>query len=374
MYNFELCDSFLSNEETKVFKDYLDQYHVDEGIWDVYALLFKSAVKGTTPLILKAYEGSELCGAAILIKCSRYGKSLFNNKLLSGFFNAIGPPLFLWMKFGCCMDMMSNPGFVKNPEKAEVIHAAMARYLGNRTFTTMIYDYTDNRHQYPGASILPALPHALVDTEGMKDINDYTKRHKNIKRKMNIFRNNGGTFEIVSGVMRDEDISPLKKCFILTAENSVTYLPYQDLYLNAALKTSSTLLNNVYYFVARLDGKFLGYQAAIKTGNCLNALHGAFDRGRDTTYHCYDILFVIMTEFAIENGLLSIDYGAVLNTTKQRMVNKIIPMSYFIYSRYPLIQKFLNWMLRKTKIQRGKQMNYITEIPVIETPVMEKIL
>ncbi len=361
MYTFELSGRFLSKEETTFFKNCLDYYHVDEDIWEVFACLFRSAVKGTTPLVLRAYEDSQLCGAAILIKCTKYGRSLFNNKLTAGITNSLGIPSYLWIKFGCCMDMMSNPGFVVKPEKADEIHAAMAGFLKEHCLMTMIYDYTDKSYLYPEATILPSLPHALIDTSQMTSIQNYISGHKNIKRKMNIFKNNGGTFDIVCNVLNEEDIASVRKCFIFTAEKSILYLPYQDIYLNSALKTSGTWLDNVYYFIARLNGEFLGYQAAIKTGTCLNALHGAFDRERETTYHSYDILFAKMTEFAIEKGLTSIDFGAVINITKQRMVNKKIDMSYFLFSKYSFVQWLFTKFLKTTKVQGKEQMRFREE-------------
>jgi hypothetical protein len=178
---------------------------------------------------------------------------------------------------------------------------------------------------------------------------------------MNIFRNNGGEFEIACDVLDEELIASVRKCFISTAEKSIFYLPYQDLYLNSALITSQTKIDNVYYFIMKLNGEFLGYQAAIKTGTCLNALHGAFDRERKTTFHAYDILFVEMTKFAIENGLKTIDFGAVLNITKQRMVNNTIPMSYFVMSKFSFSQKFFCRYMELTKIQGDKQMRFQKE-------------
>ncbi len=192
----------------------------------------------------------------------------------------------------------------------------------------------------------------------MTDVLDYIKEHKNIKRKINNFRNKGGKFEIVSNRLINKQLSDLRKCFISTAENSVFYLPYQELYLNSALTTSGMHLNKVYYFIATLDGEFLGYQAALKTGSHLNAMHGAFDRKRKTTYHAYDLLFMHMTKFAIENDLKTIDFGAVVNITKQRMVNNTIEMSYFLFSRYSFIQWLFNGFLRLTKVQGNEQMKY----------------
>ena len=361
MYTFELSDKFLSKEEIAIFKNSLDYYHIDDGIWEVFTCLFKSRVKGTIPLLLKVHDDSKLCGACILIKCSKYGRSLFNNKVLSGIIDFTRIPFYLWIKFGCCMDMMSNPGFVKDPEKSNDVLSAIALFLKNNSFLTIIYDYSDKTYLYPNATILPSLPHAIIDTSQMTSIDEYICNYKSIKRKINIFRNNGGKFELVYNVLDEQDIASLRKCFISTAEKSVFYLPYQDLYLNSALITSGTQIDNVYYFIMRLNGEFLGYQAAIKTGTCLNALHGAFNRERKTTYHAYDILFVEMTKFAIENGLKTIDFGSVLNITKQRMVTNTIPMSYFMLSKYSLVQWFFYRLLKLTKIQGDKQMRFNEE-------------
>ncbi|MGC1389702.1 MAG: hypothetical protein WA816_01570 [Bacteroidales bacterium] len=238
MYTFDLCDTFLSREEKAIFKHSLDYYHVDEGIWEVFNCLFKSGVKGTIPLLLKVYDDSKLCGAAILIKCSKYGRSLFNNKFLSGIIDLTRVPFYLWIKFGCCMDMMSNPGFVKDPEKSNDVLSAIALFLKTNSFLSIIYDYSYKTYLYPNATILPSLPHAIIDISQMTSVDEYICNHKSIKRKINIFRNNGGKFELAYNVLNEQDIASVRKCFISTAEKSIFYLPYQDLYLNSALITS----------------------------------------------------------------------------------------------------------------------------------------
>ena len=192
----------------------------------------------------------------------------------------------------------------------------------------------------------------------MTAIEDYTKNHKNIKRKIREFKNKHGEFRRIDKQLNKEQLNSLKRCFLSTSEKSVFYLPYQELYLNAALTTSSTNLENVYYFIATINDEFIGYQAALITGKNLNALHGAFDRTRKTNYHAYDILFVKMTEFALEKKLQIIDFGAVINYTKEKMINKSKEMSYFIYSKYSIIQKVFKIILKLTKIQGAEQMKF----------------
>lgn len=358
MYAFELTEQFLTEKEREIFRDFLQVYGVDGGVWKIFECMFNSKTKGTHPLLLRVYENNDLAGAAVILRCSRYGSSLYDNKFMAGFCDLLRIPFFLWIKFGCCMDMMSNPGFVRDPAKSKMIYSAIADYLGKHSWMTMINDYTMNSDLYPNAVTLPALPHALIDTSGMAGIGDYLERHKNIRRKYQIFKKNGGTFHYIQNVLEPHDIETMRRCFISTAEKSIFYLPYEDLYLSSALLTSSTPINNVIYFIARLNGEFIGYQAAIKTGKYLNALHGAFDRNRPTTYHAYDLLFVEMAHYAIEHHLGLIDLGAVLNTTKQRMVNSTRPMSYFMLSRRPMIRWIFYMVTKHSKIQGQEQMRF----------------
>jgi hypothetical protein len=358
MYKCILTPEFLSDQEKELFSTHLNSLQLDHHIWDVLLCLFKSGDKYNQPLFLKVYRNEDLIGAAVIIRCSRYGKSLFNNRLLSTAIDLLRIPFYLWIKFGCCMDMMSNPGFVKDPENAEEVHKAMIRYLNKNKILTIVNDYSENASLYKHASVLPALPHALINTSSMTSIHDYTGNYKNIKRKIRVFEKKGGEYNIYRNRLEDEHLAPQKNCFLSTSRNSVFYLPYQDLYLNAAMNTSKTNLEGVYYFVATLDGEFIGYQAAIKTGDRLNALHGAFDRNRKSTFHAYDLLFVKMTEFAIENGLKTIDFGAVINFTKQKMINQSIDMSYFLLSKYIAIKKIFNIFLKLSKIQGKEQLRF----------------
>lgn len=361
MYDFTLTGKFLSHQERQVFTDYLNVKGLEANIWNVFELLFESASPENTTLILRAFENQNLVGAALIVQCSKYGRALFSNKLLAGLINTFTVPFYQWIRFGCCMDMMSNPGFVKDPGKESELIELMSRFLQRSGLLTIINDYTINKDLYKGFSVLPALPHALIDCSDMSSPEEYIRTHKSIRKKINRLRKTGGVIEIIKNKLNESDLQSLEKCFIATSEKSIFYLPYQDLYLKAAKKTSATELPDVVYFVVRIDGAFVGYQAALKTGENLNALHGAFDRTRRTNYHAYDILFVEMTKFAIENNLKSIDFGAVLNTTKQRMVNKVVDMSYFISGKYKPLVKLVTLLLKISKIQGKQQMKYRTQ-------------
>lgn len=358
MYTFTLTEKFLTIDEQKEFENYLKFRGLDKQIWQVFECLFSSKIKQTIPLVLRVYDSSGFCGASIIIKCSKYGNALFQNNFIAGLFNFFSVPFYMWMKFGCTIDMMSNIGFVKDVEKYDEVVSEMIKYLKEKKILTVIYDYKCNTHHYHNPSVLPALPHAIINTTSMKSINDYLDSFKNIKRKIRVFERKGGKFFLIRNNLNDEQLIGLKNCFISTSQKSVFYLPYQSLYLNSALTTSKTSIENVYYFVAYINNEFIGYQAALKTGTNLKALHGAFDRNQKTNYHAYDILFVKMVEFAIDNGITKIDYGAVLNYTKQKMINESVGMSYFLLSKYSIIQWFFTNLLKITNIQSNKQLKF----------------
>ena len=358
MYSFQLSNHFLTESEKAVFHRYLELNGLDATIWPVFSSLFQTGIKNSRPLMLRIFEQNDIAGAIILIHCKKYGKALFSNKLMAAVMDMANIQMLLWIKFGCCMDMMSNPGFVKEPAKKDKIFKAAVAYLKNNRLLTVINDYSENSDFYEGAAKLPALLQSFVDCSEMTSIADYTGRFKNIKKKLNTFRKKGGEFIKVENCLNDEQTEGLKKCFTSTAEKSVIYLPYQDLYLNAAIHTSKTPAQNVIYFVATLNGEFLGYQAVVVTGKNLNCLHGAFNRSYKTTYHAYDILFVKMVEYAIENNLETIDWGPVANLTKQKMVTDTKVLTYYLYSKYGWLQKMLRIFLMTTKLQGKAQMQF----------------
>ena len=65
-----------------------------------------------------------------------------------------------------------------------------------------------------------------------------------------------------------------------------------------------------------------------------------------------------MVEFAIEHGLKDIDMGAVLNHTKQKMVNSKRDMAYFLMSKYVIVRALFGFFLRHTRIQGSDQLKF----------------
>ncbi|NND08519.1 MAG: hypothetical protein HKN87_19235 [Saprospiraceae bacterium] len=123
----------------------------------------------------------------------------------------------------------------------------MINFLKKDQILTIINDYDYNQSRYDQSCHLPALPHAIVDCSSLNSIEDYIKMYKNMKRKIRVFKKKGGEFSRIECQLSSEQIAGLQRCFLSTAEKSVCHLPYQDLYLKAALISSGTQIEQVHY-------------------------------------------------------------------------------------------------------------------------------
>jgi len=87
-------------------------------------------------------------------------------------------------------------------------------------------------------------------------------------------------------------------------------------------------------------------------------MNGAFNRNLPTTHHAYENMIYRSVEYALENGLSEIHYGPVLNETKKRMMETFIPTQLYLYSNIPGMVKVLTPLLKMTRLQNKKMMEY----------------
>lgn len=67
-----------------------------------------------------------------------------------------------------------------------------------------------------------------------------------------------------------------------------------------------------------------------------------FRKYRESNFYAYDYIFVKMIEFAIQRRLKTVDFGAVINVTKQKMVNRTRDLSCFLLRKYILVRWLFN--------------------------------
>lgn len=358
-YTFDLSERFLSDEEISVFNSYLISKNLETNIWIIYRNFFESKSKLTKALILRAYKEDQFCGAAIILRCKAYSWSLFDSPILCKLLDFSQIPLYLWIRLGYCMDIASNPGFVKEPEEADLIFRSMGEFLRKRNLLTMIYGHKKSGRIFRDAISLTAPAHTFINAYSFNSIDDYLSKFKNLKRKIKIFQNNKGVYNIIKQ-LKQEDIYEIEACLEDTAQHSVFHVPYKKLYTDTITNIAQKSYDNICYFVVHANDELIGYQAAIKTGNKLNCLHGAFKRNLKKKYYAYDVLLFKMTEFAIEHNLDLLDFGPLLNKTKARMTNQTEDTSYFIFVKFSFLKSILKWFLGKTKIQRKEQIDIHT--------------
>ena len=356
--HFTLTNQFFEEYEQLAFLPYLVELGLDERIWSIFRILWKCNDCYNRPIILRAYEDESLVGAIILLKCQNYGRSLFRNSMLWRGTDILRIPVYLWLRLGCGMDLISNPGFfISRINEAEIITGMMA-YLNKSQLVTLVNDYSANRNLYKESNELGALPHAIITTGNFIDLNDYIAQFKNLKRKIRAFKNKGGSIEVFFDQLPITYLDAMKKCFDSTCKTSRFHLPYQRLYNQLAIACGKTAVEKICYFIALMNGKLVGYQATLVSGNHLITLHGAFDRNLKSTYHAYEALICKMVNFSIKQRLIQIDLGAVINHTKKRMINKSIPMSYFLMSKYSWLRRAFNLLISFSNIQSQSQLQF----------------
>ncbi|NIA15707.1 MAG: GNAT family N-acetyltransferase, partial [Nitrospiraceae bacterium] len=332
MFEMTLDGRMLSREERDVFAGYLSRHGLDEAIWDVFECFTQVGTRMTQPRVLRAHDGGRLVGVAFMARCRAWSGAVFANRLLQQGLDLFGIPACVWIRVGFCAEILANPGFVADGcDYAEVI-GAMIDYLRKHSYGTIIIDHAEDEGLHSGSMKYPYVCDGVVPVDGMRTAQDYIDQHRNIKRKIKAFTNKGGTIEVVRGALPEALLDTLGRCMTATVARSVIHAPFQDSFIDVTARTCQCPSENLVHFIAWMNGEMLGYHTFVQTGRGLRMLHGAFDRERRTTYHCYENIIIDTVRFAIEHGLEAVYFGPVMNETKRRMMVQFGKSTLHFYS------------------------------------------
>jgi len=354
VFTFQLTDEMLSDSEIALFSGYLDICGVDNAVWDVYRFLPRIRSESTRPLILRAYRDSHLAGAAMLLKCRRYGGSLFENAVARRILDWAALPCHVWIRSGFCAETVANPGFVANGENAQAVIAAMLDFMRDHALMLLVIDRSDQRTLHSRAAPYPYVCDGSVVVSGMNDVGNYVARHQNLMRKVKEFRNRGGSVQIIHGALDEGLTDQFCSCLEATARRSVIRSPFQDLFSEFARATCQCDSPAIVHFIAGMKGDLLGYHSFVRTGKGLHMMHGAFARERPTTHHAYENIMIEAVRYALEQGLSEVHLGPVMNETKRRMVNQVVGTTLFFYSANLLLRALLSLLFPYTRLQSRK--------------------
>jgi hypothetical protein len=351
MFTFVLNRQMLSDSETALFSCYLQQCSVDDAIWSVYRCLPEISSRVTQPVLLRAYQGPALVGAALLVRCSGYGASLFKNAALRRLINWLRMPCYVWIRVGFCAETIANPGFVADGHASDAVIAAMIDYMRRRARLFVVIDEHAHGAFHQAARAFPYVNDGAIDVSRMHGVQDYLAEHRNIKRKIQEFRSKGGAIDVCTGPLDAGLSQKVRACLEATARRSLIRSPFQDTFVDCAVATGRCDSPRTVHFIARLQGEFVGYHSFLQTGDGLRMMHGAFDRERPTTHHAYENIIIDTVRHAIESGLKSVCFGPVMNETKRRMMNRFEEVDLYFYAKGSLAQMVFARVLPHTRLQ-----------------------
>lgn len=272
-------------------------------------------------------------------------------------------PVYVWMRSGIGAELLANPGFVNDKFNSSKIYSRLMEFIKENFFLSFVLDLNTNMDLYPSTTKLPYPDEGIIDMEDVLSPDNYRKLHRNIKKKIKHYRNNGGFIDIIKGRLTDDDIRLVRHCVESTSKHSVFKLPYQENYPAMCMASASMEEKNVVHFICRTESDFLGYHSFIDFGTHMRCLNGAFNRELKTTHHAYENMIMKVVEYAGDNGIRKIYFGPVLNETKRRMMHEFQPTTLHFNSNNPIIRTVFPFILRYTRMMSKNVLRFKSPTP-----------
>ena len=357
MFQVTQSSEILKPKEKRAFQSHLATLGLDESIWTVYDAFLQTASTHSIPKILRVHDRDNLLAAIYLIKCKDHGETLTSSRWLRRIIRNAGIPVYIWMKSGIAAENFTNPGFI-NENDSDLSTEKLIRLVKKKYVFLFIHDLEEKTRLFPDAVKLRYPDNGIIETKGYSDIQDYRGSHKNLKKKLRHYKKYGGRVEIIKGRLDETLQKQVKNAVQSTSRYSLFKLPYQENYANMCLSSARIADDHILHFVCRGEKEFFGYHSFIEFKDQLYCMNGAFNRDLPTTHHAYENMIYRSIEYALEKGLAEIHYGPVLNETKKRMMEKCIPTQLYLYSSLPGMVRLLAPLLKKTRMQNNKMMEY----------------
>lgn len=327
---FTLTLEPLTLDEQSYFEDDLTHLGLDATVWEILNNTLATSTAYTVPKLLRAYAANQLMGVALVLHC-RQGMKAFFAEPLATIVDPVGIPQFVWNRSAVMVDQYSNPGFVvagfdRNVFVEKALHYLQRRYL----FGVLLCD----KNSPPAGTFVRSslMDYGIIRLDSAMVLDEVFARHKNLKRKLNKFRNKGGSVKTFRGALPKNLLEPILHCLRQAEVHSMGKTPFQDNYVNMSLQSFHSSNQNVVHFVAYLNDNIVGYHSFALSGQQLCCLSGGFDRTQTTTFHAYENLIVESIAFALEQNLSVINYGSIINDTKAKMMQDYVPTEVRFYS------------------------------------------
>jgi len=354
MFSYDISNKELSKEETALFNDYLQNNNIESNIWEVFHCFLKSGTKTTVPLVMRVFDNGQLEGVVFFVKCKKYGKALFNNRLLAKLLDVMAMPCYVWIRSGLCAEVLANPGFFITIANDDLSVSKVIDHMQRQVPFLVVVEREYNSELHSKSVCFPYVNEGMISIENMNSVEDYIKEHKSLRHKINEFEKNGGRLEIIHGPIGEENIEAVTRCQETIAKRSVIYTPFQEIYIDCVKETCRLDSDSIVHIIARSEEKFLGYHTFIQSGDGLYLMHGAFDRNLKTTHKAYENIMIKSVDYALKRNITKIQMGPILNETKNRMMNKKVSNKYYFYSKNFILRKVFVTLFSKSKQQSAE--------------------
>jgi hypothetical protein len=346
-YHFEISRNPISTAERAIFQTDLQQLGLDDTAWDILNRTLETGTRDSLPQVLRVYDRHRLIGVAFFVECRRVAKHLLPQRWLGNILDLIPIPMFFWVRYTSLVDATGNPGFVAPGIDREEFAAAAIAYLRTVYLYGGVIDEV-NPHRTASELTFTFCDAGIIDLADTIDLESWLTEHKNLKRKINKFKNKNGTIEILRGAMPPEVANFATR--LLNSVDGLICAPFQDNYTNMAIGVCTLPSDRLVHILAKLDNRLVGYQSFVVSDRTLYCLSGVFDRTYHTTYHAYENIILKSIEFALDRGLDKIEYGIILNPTKAKMMNAYRPCAQHYYYRWSWMKAIFAGFIPLTRL------------------------
>jgi len=196
----------------------------------------------------------------------------------------------------------------------------------------------DDVYQNEGFVKYPSPSEAWLDTTKYKDVSDYLRQHKSLKK--NLSRRKGAiTTEVRQGPMSDEDKEQVKACIECSVEHSRVSTPCQEFFEDTVFETEVFDSDKYLHILVRVNDTIAGFHTFQVSGSHMGGVLGGFNRDHSRKSFAYERVIVASLDYAIKNNIKCVHYSLIDNYTKLRLIDRLEPCGLYFYSRNPSNRK-----------------------------------
>ncbi len=183
----------------------------------------------------------------------------------------------------------------------------------------------------------PMIPLVHIRIAGCGSLNRFLetttkKRRRNWRQQRMDYDRAGAVTELLTSPFNGQMLASMQECLRASAARSAFFVPYNDVLTDPqAFATQSQVA-----LISRVGDRVIGFMTFITSGQGMLQTHGGFDYDLSLKSKAYHNLTYDAVAYAIQQGLDWVSLGPLNNETKRRLGTHLLPMTAYLWNRYPL--------------------------------------